>query len=257
MKKLYKERNLYFLLTQPYPENLYLKGFPIWTNKRLLPEFEKPLEKTIKHLKKKLFKNPVFFKNSNLLKKKQYPLFTFGQADIHVRSPRTLYRKVSYFYKSLVEKKKYHIIYGISNQKKLIKDLAPMGNFCFSFLEKKIDVIFFKTGMFQSLAEVQKDINHGKLYWNGEKILSFSIRGQPGDFFQLQKPEKKNPFSEKKEERDFIQKKDRTVPKRLLFTPSFFQYKKIILTFKKIMFYNYLSNYKKKSYRNNLVSKKS
>ncbi len=250
MKKLYKKRNLYFLLTQPYPENLYLKRFPIWTNKRLLPAFEKPLEKTIKHLKKKLFKNSGFFKkiqkNPSFFSKK-YPLFTFGQADIHVLSPRTLYRKVSYFYKKLLAKKKYHIIYGLSNQKKLIKELEPMGNFCFSFLEKKIDVIFFKTGMFQSLVEVQKNINHGKLYWNGEKVLSFSIRGHPGDFFQLHKTYKDHFFFEKKEERDFIQKKDKTVPKRLLFTPSFFQYKKIIVTLKKIMFYNYLFNYKKKT----------
>lgn len=246
MKKLFKERNLYFLIKQPYPQNLYLKGFPIWANKKLVPEFEKPLEKTINHLKKKLLKKKVSGSRKKtgrcpLLDKNQYPLFSIGQAENHVESPRTLYRKVSYYYKNLVEKKKYHILYGISNQKELIKDLPSMATSSFTLLEKKVDVVFFKTGMFQSLREVQKEIKDGRLFWNGEKVLSFSIRGYPGDFFQLKKEKLDRdaleliPMGEKKPH-----------PQRLLFTPFFLQSKKIRLTLKKILVFNYLSDYRKK-----------
>lgn len=250
MKKLFKDRNLYFLLKQPYPENLYLEGFPIWTNKRLLPEFEKPLERTIKHLKKKIFvrkilnesKKPKAWKGFS----QKYPLFTPGQGEIHVCSPRTLYRKISYFYKSLVEKKKFHILYGLWNQKKLLKQLPFLGMFSLRLLEKKIDTIFFKTGMFQSLAEVQTEIHHGRLRWNGEKILSKVIRGVPGDCFQLDQPfhETTQFLQKKKNLQDQVVQKE--IPKRLFFTPSFFQYKRIFLILKKIRLYEYFLKYKKK-----------
>lgn len=234
MKKLFKDRNLYFLLKQPYPENLYLKKFPIWTNKRLLPEFEKPLEKTIRHLKKKRF-----HLHTGDGAKKTYPLFSFGQAEIHVCSPRTLFQKTSSFYKRLVEKKKYCILYGLSNQKKLCRDLSSMGMYGYILLEKKIDIVFFKTGIFQSLTEVQKEINHGRLRWNGEKILSFSIRGIPGDSFQIN--QSRVEMNEKKG-----QQFDKKISRRLFFQPFFLQLKKTMLTLKKIIFYLYLSCYRKK-----------
>lgn len=254
MKKLFKERNLYFLIKKPYPENLYLKGFPIWNNKKLLPEFEKPLERTIKHLKKKLFKTVVFSqkippKKLARIQGSTYPLFTEGQAEIHVYSPKTLYRKISSFYKMLVEKKKYHILYGLWNQKKLLRELPQSGLFHWRFLEKKVDSIFFKTGMFQSLAEVQKEIHHGKLRWNGSLLLSKNIRGRSGDLFSIPAPKINRTWTKKdktwEQKNKILQNYDPFVLKKLLCAPFFFQYKRILFALKKMKFYDYLLKYKK------------
>lgn len=246
MKKAFKDRNLYFLLQQPYPENLYLEEQPLWNNKRLVPEFEKPLGFSVNHLKKKIFQKKIFVRYKKpgtfFQKEEPYPLFTVGQAEIHVRSPRILSRKISHFYRSLVEKKKYNILYGISHQKKLRKNLFSLGKFSFTFLEKKKDILFFKTGLFQSLQEVHREILHGRLLWNGEKLSDVSIRGFPGDCFGI--PHSTNTMVEEQKMKLILQKKEKGIPKKLLWKPFFFQYKKIMFLIKKIIFYEYFTTYK-------------
>jgi ribosomal protein S4 len=191
-----------------------------------------------------------FIKKRIFPEKKFFPLFTPGQGNSNVQMPITIYRKVSHLYATLLEKKKFCILYGISNQKKLFRQLQKNGKFNLSLCERKIDVLFLKTGFFQSIPQVQKEINHKRLYWNGEKILSFSIQCRPGDFFQLQENYNFRKHKYIFNLYRFFTKNIKRSKYPVFFTEENFQKKKIFFLLKKILSYTYLQKvHSKKKYK--------
>lgn len=275
MKHHFKKKQLYFFIDTAYPENIFLKKKPLSSQKRLLPNFQKKLKLSIKHLQKKLFlkmdripteenkkemecrvfiekslrnekkhdsekqnlknitrySNPPFFLAKN---QEAYPLFTRGQGTSNVNMPFSVFRKVSHYYTRLVEKKKFCILYGVTNQKKLYERIRHGGKLSLTLCERKIDVLSLKTGLFQNIPITQTEINHKRICLNGQTVLSFSVQAEPGDAFSIKTKIKKSSIEEIYAR---LKKRIKRMTYAFLVSPKFFQQKKVYLLLKKMLFY--------------------
>ncbi len=175
----------------------------------------------------------------NLSKKREFFfLFTREQASSHVLTPFIIYKKVSHYYKSLQERKKFLILYGIKNQKKLKNELQKGGKYALSLCELKIDVLWKKTGMFSNISQIQNEMHQKRMFHNGSLLLSPSISCQPGEMFQykFQTQTKNYPIKIFYED---LKKKLPRIRYKLLLKYRFFENKKSIFLLKKILFYKY------------------
>lgn len=58
-------------------------------------------------------------------------------------------------------------------------------------LERRIDVLLYRSNLLNSVNEVKQVINHGKIYINGLKINNFSINLKKGEQISIDKKFKK------------------------------------------------------------------
>lgn len=58
-------------------------------------------------------------------------------------------------------------------------------------LERRIDILLYRSHLVNSLTEIKQVINHGKIYINGQKIKNFSFNLKKGDVISIDKKFKK------------------------------------------------------------------
>jgi ribosomal protein S4 len=94
-------------------------------------------------------------------------------------------QRLKLFYGQLSNKNFNQIYKKVYNKFKINKCYSKNFFFFFSFLEKRLDVILYRTLFLNSIRCSKQLIYHGKVYINGKKITINSYLLKKGDFIEI------------------------------------------------------------------------
>ena len=161
--------------------NYLLQNSKISTTKKSENEAQKAvdLSKDVS-LYVSLVKNPI-----NLLFSLDQFLFEFSKKTYQQK-------KTGEFFQQLKERKKLSLFYGHLSQKSLTKlfTKATQSKGFFSknvlcLLERRLDVVLYRSGFTQTIAESRQCIAHKKVIVNGKSITFPSFQVEPGDILSI------------------------------------------------------------------------
>lgn len=156
----------------------------------------KPLYKQFKRLRKNVQNRKKFF---NLKKKKWSNLINKPKNNNQKRFLNvydfSLFKKTRYgfFFQNkykleLYEKFKIRLFYGLLKKKYFVNVIKNCKSLDFIFfLEKRLDVILYRSFFVQSIREAKQLILHGSIYVNKNKVKLSSYSVKKGDIIEISK----------------------------------------------------------------------
>ena len=126
-------------------------------------------------------------------------LFSTDQFLFEFSKKKPLRRKISEYSKQLKERRKILLFYGKMSKKSLIQyaKQAKMskGDFSrnfFSLLEKRLDVVLFRSNFVETLLEARQLILHGHILVNNILIINPKYMVEPADIISVRENIKEN-----------------------------------------------------------------
>ena len=128
----------------------------------------------------------------SLVKKPINLLFSLDQFVFEFSKKTYQQKKTGEFFQQLKERKKLSLFYGHLSQKSLTKlfTKATQSKGFFSknvlcLLERRLDVVLYRSGFTQTIAESRQCIAHKKVSVNGKSITFPSYQVEPGDILSI------------------------------------------------------------------------
>ena len=128
----------------------------------------------------------------SLIEKPVNLLFSLDQFLFEFSKKTYQQKKTGEFFQQLKERKKLSLFYGYLSQKQLqslfVQGIQKKGSFSkkiLSLLERRLDVVIYRSGLVKSIAEARQLIRHKKIQVNSKKITLPSYCLNPGDIISL------------------------------------------------------------------------
>lgn len=132
---------------------------------------------------------PLFL---SLIEKPLNLLFSIDQFVFEFSKTTYQQRKTGDFFQQLKERKKLSLFYGHLTRKQFVnlfnKAEKIKGYFSrnlFSLLERRLDVVVYRTGLTQTIAEARQLIKHNKIQVNNTRVNVSSYSLNPGDVISI------------------------------------------------------------------------
>lgn len=159
--------------------NLFQKNQSLLINSEKTFNFSPDLEKNL----------PLYL---SLIEKPVNLLFSLDQFLFEFSKKTYQQRKTGEFFQQLKERKKLSVFYGYLSQKQLqrlfVQGTKKKGYFTkniLSLLERRLDVVVYRSGLVKTIAEARQLIRHQKIQVNSRKITVPSYCLNPGDIISL------------------------------------------------------------------------
>jgi len=130
----------------------------------------------------------------SLIEKPINLLFSMDQFLFEFSKKTYQQKKTGEFFQQLKERKKLSLFYGNLTQKQILnlfnkvkKNKGYFAKNVFSLLERRLDVILYRTGLTKTIAEARQLIRHKKILVNQKIINVPSLLLNPGDFISITK----------------------------------------------------------------------
>jgi ribosomal protein S4 len=119
-------------------------------------------------------------------------LFSMDQFVFEFSKKTYQQKKTGEFFQQLKERKKLSLFYGNLTQKQILnlfnqvkKNKGYFAKNVFSLLERRLDVVLYRTGLTKTIAEARQLIRHKKILVNQKIINVPSLLLTPGDFISV------------------------------------------------------------------------
>lgn len=147
-----------------------------------------------------LEKKPIGFDMSkdlsfyfSLIEKPVNLLFSIDQFLFEFSKKTYQQKKTGEFFQQLKERKKFSLFYGHLTRKQILnlfnkmkKNKGYFSKNIFSLLERRLDVVLYRSGLLKTIAEARQLIKHKKILVNKKVINVPSFLLNPGDFVSIQ-----------------------------------------------------------------------
>lgn len=140
---------------------------------------------------------PLFL---SLIEKPLNLLFSIDQFVFEFSKTTYQQKKNGDFFQQLKERKKLSLFYGHLTRKQMVnlfkkaeKIKGYLSRNLFSLLERRLDVVIYRTGLTQTIAEARQLIKHNKIQVNNTRVNVSSYSLNPGDVISI-KSEKQSGF---------------------------------------------------------------
>lgn len=132
---------------------------------------------------------PLFL---SLIEKPLNLLFSIDQFVFEFSKTTYQQRKTGDFFQQLKERKKLSLFYGHLTRKQFVNLFKKAENIkgyfsrnLLSLLERRLDIVIFRTGLTQTIAEARQLIKHNKIQVNNTKVNVSSYSLNPGDIISI------------------------------------------------------------------------
>jgi ribosomal protein S4 len=183
------------LLNQKIPENL-LPASGLSCKKGAPLKKSKTIRKYGSKLKNQLYKSFAvpLIENQQKLTNDLMPAAIYSIDQINLELKKNKIQKYSDFGYQLQERKKLRWFYGGISTRSLrkifkesySKDLT-LASSIFQNLEKRLDVVLYRSGFFGSIYEARQWVLNKRIYINNRSIIRPSYQIQPGDMVEIDK----------------------------------------------------------------------
>lgn len=132
---------------------------------------------------------PLFL---SLIEKPLNLLFSIDQFVFEFSKTTYQQKKTGDFFQQLKERKKFSLFYGHLTRKQIVNLFKKAQNFkgyfsrnLFSLLERRLDIVVYRTGLTRTIAEARQLIKHNKILVNNTKVNVSSYLLHPGDVISI------------------------------------------------------------------------
>ena len=162
-----------------------------------MEQFSSPIASTLEdhssmNLNKKLDLSKDFLLYFSIIKKPLNLLFSMDQFLFEFSKKKYQQKKTGEFLQQLKERKKLSFFYGSLTRKQLVnlfkKAKKFKGSFSatvFSLLERRLDLVLYRSGITRTVVEARQLIKHKKIKVNNNFINIPSFAVNPGDFISM------------------------------------------------------------------------